>query len=491
MPHRLSKSRYTAGLQCHRQLWWKVHEPRAPELTPDPALKARFDMGNRVGERARQEFPGATLIDLDFRRPDRAVASTRKALARGDTAILEASFKEDNIFVAVDALTKEGDAWVITEVKASTSVKSQYVPDAAVQAHVVEKAGLPVARVELMHLNNQHRHPDHGPLFTRADISDEVAALRGDIAAEARAQLTMLAGPLPHVQPGEHCTSPYECPFLARCVPPAPDHSINHLYRLGATKRRELLDEGIETIDQVPGTFPLSHIQRRQCAAVHSGDIVVEPGLDRELAAYRHPIAMLDFETINPALPVWNGCSPFGKVPVQFSVHVIDEAGGVTHHAYLAEGQGDPRPGVAEALVHALDGADTILGWNASFEKQCMAILAEAAPEHVSALNEARSKVRDLLPVVRNHLYHPDFCGSFSIKSVVPALLPELAYDDLDVADGETAASHLEMLLCRPEDLPAGTPNELRRQLEAYCKRDTAVMVELLRFLQQAADRID
>ncbi|MGB8222544.1 MAG: hypothetical protein WCF10_08145, partial [Polyangiales bacterium] len=219
-PLRLSKSRFTAGLQCHRQLWWKVHEPKAPELQPDPGLRAIFDMGNRVGERARQEFPGATLIELDYRRLRQAVDATRRAIAAGDTVILEASFLEDRIFVGVDALSKEGDGWVVTEVKATASVKPQHIPDAAIQAQVVERAGLPIARVELMHLNNQHRHPDQGPLFIRADITAEVAALRATTPDEARAQLRMLEGALPEVAPGPHCTAPYECPFLARCNPP-------------------------------------------------------------------------------------------------------------------------------------------------------------------------------------------------------------------------------------------------------------------------------
>ena len=237
-PKRLSKSRFTAGLQCPRQLWWKVHEPRAPELRPGAGLEAIFDMGNRVGERARAEFPNATLIDLDYRRLQAAVDATRKAIAEGAPVILEASFLEDRIFVAVDALSKEGDGWVVTEVKATTKVKPQHIPDAAVQAHVVERAGLPVTRVELMHLNRAHRHPDQGPLFIRADITDAVAELRAGIADEARTQLRMLEGPLPDVAPGPHCTSPYECPFLARCNAPLPDHTIEDLHRIGAKQAR-------------------------------------------------------------------------------------------------------------------------------------------------------------------------------------------------------------------------------------------------------------
>ena len=486
-PKRLSKSRFTAGLQCPRQLWWKVHEPRAPELRPDAGLEAIFDMGNRVGERARAEFPNATLIDLDYRRLQAAVDATRKAIAEGAPVILEASFLEDRIFVALDALSKEGDGWVVTEVKATTKVKPQHIPDAAVQAHVVERAGLPVARVELMHLNRAHRHPDQGPLFIRADITDAVAGLRAGIADEARTQLRMLEGPLPDVAPGPHCTSPYECPFLARCNAPLPDHTIEDLHRIGAKQLGELRDEGIETVGQIPSDFPLNGIQTRHRAAVLRNEMVVEPGLHSALARYRYPIAMLDFETIAPALPEWDGCSPFGKVPVQFSVHMLSEDGEVSHRAYLADGEGDPRPGVAEALVAALDDAATVLAWNAPFEKKCLGILAEASPEHAAALLDARDKAQDLLPVVRNHLYHPEFRGSFSIKNVVPALLPAMAYDELEVSDGQVASSLLEKALCRPEELPAERRAGLRGQLAAYCQHDTAVMVELYRFLREVA----
>ncbi|MBT8452350.1 MAG: DUF2779 domain-containing protein [Deltaproteobacteria bacterium] len=481
--YRLSKSRFTAGLQCHRQLWWKVHEPRAPELRPDAALQAVFDMGNRVGARAREEFPNAVLIDFDYRRPLDSVKPTRQAIDAGASVILEASFFEDDIFVAVDALSKEGEGWVITEVKATTRVKPQHIPDAAVQAHVVEKAGLPVVRVELMHLNREHRHPDKGPLFIRADISADVAAFRSDIAGEARAQMQMLAGELPDVEPGAHCTSPYECPFLDRCAAPAPDHGVDELNGIRAKKLDQLREAGIETVDQIPSDFPLEPLWARHRAAVLQEQLIVEPGLHEVLADFRYPIAMLDFETVGAALPVWDGCSPFGSVPVQFSVHTLHEDGAVSHSAYLADGPGDPRRGVAAALVSALEGAQTILAWHASVEKRCLSQLAEACPEHAPALREALGKVDDLLVVFKNHLYHPDFHGSFSIKNVVPALLPDMAYDDLDVSDGQLASALLEQLLCRPEELPEAQKPPLQTQLTAYSTHDTAVMVELFKLL--------
>lgn len=493
MTSHLSKSRFLAGLQCHRQLYWRVREPRALELTPDTKLQAIFDMGNRVGERARAEFPGAVLIERDPRNIAAAIEATKQALAVGAPVIFEASFLEDGVFVAVDILSKLDDGYVLTEVKATASAKAQHTPDAAIQAHVVERAGLPVVRVEIMHLNTEHRHPDEGPLFARTDVTEAVAALRPGIAKEIEAQRKMLLGPLPDVAPGDHCASPHPCPFLDRCHVPLPDHSIEDLNGLRDKLRDALRDAGIETVDEIPSDFPLKPLHARQRRAVQSNELVVEEGLREALMGYAFPIAMLDFETVAPALPVWSGCSPFGQVPVQFSVHIVHQDGTIAHRGYLAEAGGDsrpdPRPHVAAALAEALRDAVTILAWHASVEKRCLETLAQASPEHAPALREARDKVHDLLPVVRNHLYHPDFRGSFSIKAVAPALLSGLSYAELEVADGQTASSQLERLLCRPEELTADERTGLRQQLEAYCKRDTEVMVGLFQVLLDAGGR--
>lgn len=483
MTYHLSKSRFLAGWQCHLQLYWRVHEPRAAELEPPPDLQAVFDMGQRVGKRARAEFPGAALIEVDHRHVGQAVAATRRALAEGATAILEASFLEDHVFVAVDALTKERGAFVLTEVKANLRPKPHHLPDAAIQAHVVERAGLPVGRVEIMHLNREHRHPNDGPLFARTDVTAEVAELRPRIETEIEAQLHMLKGPPPQIEPGDHCLSPHLCPFHERCHVPLPDHAIEELNGIRERQLEALRDAGIETIHEIPSDFPLKPLHDRHRTAVQNDDIVVEPGLHEALESYAFPIAMLDFETIAPALPVWEGCRPFQLVPVQFSVHTMHEDGTVTHRGYLAPSITDPRPAVAAELAEALRDSETILAWNASFERRCLDTLAEASPPHAEALRRARDKVHDLLPVVRAHLYHPDFRGSFSIKVVAAALLPHLSYDGLEVRDGQAASFMLERLLCRPHELGQDDCDRLRQALETYCTRDTEVMVALFRLL--------
>jgi len=171
---RLSKSRFTSGVQCHRQLWWKVHEPEAAEAEVDPGQQALFDRGSEVGELAQSYVPGGLLIDFPYRQYEKKVAATRKAIDDGKRVIYEASFNEDSVFVAVDILERVRSGWALVEVKSTTKVKPQHIPDLAVQAHVLGRAGLDVRRMELMHLNRECRYPNLTNLFTRADVTADV-----------------------------------------------------------------------------------------------------------------------------------------------------------------------------------------------------------------------------------------------------------------------------------------------------------------------------
>ena len=475
----LSKSRYTNGLQCHKRLWLEVHEPDAPELEVDPKTQAVFDQGRRVGERACDEFAAGQLIESHPGELSNGLADTRDAIASGANVIFEASFKADDIFVAVDVLSRGTDGWGISEVKSTAEVKSKHLPDVAVQVHVLEKSGLSVSRAEVMHLNREHRHPTTNSLFVRSDVTERISDLKLEVPSHIEAQLNMLAGPQPHVEPGDHCTSPHECPFIDRCCDAPPDHRITELYRLSAKKKAALGEEGVETIDNIPSDFPLTTIQSRHRSAVRSGKIIVEPAIAEELAKIEYPITMLDFETVGAALPVWDGTKPFEAVPVQYSAHVLDTSGAVRHECYLASSEKDPRPGVAQHLAAKVPEYGTVLAWNASFEKRCLDTLATNVPALASRLASIRDRIIDLLPIVRNNVYHPAFHGSFSIKTVAPALVPAMSYESLSVSDGETASSMLEMLLTRPQEIHPSEHDAVRDQLLAYCNHDTAVMVEL------------
>ena len=210
MSHRLSKSRYTAGVQCHKLLWWKVHEPNAVELQPDKVLQDRFDQGAQVGALARDRFPGGVLIDLPHHAVEQRVKLTRKLIDEGAPAIFEASFLADNTFVAVDVLTPQDRGFHLTEVKSSSSQKEQHLPDAAVQVHVLQESGVRITGVDVMHLNRECHFPDLDNLFQRTDVTAAVQPVLGKMGWEIDAQLEMLAGRRPSgLSSPSSNTSPY------------------------------------------------------------------------------------------------------------------------------------------------------------------------------------------------------------------------------------------------------------------------------------------
>ncbi|HET7025913.1 MAG TPA: DUF2779 domain-containing protein [Gemmatimonadales bacterium] len=487
-PITLSKSRYTAGLQCHKQLWWKVHEPNAPELTPDANQQAIFDQGTRVGEVARTYVPGGVLIEGTRFEKAQKLAKTREALAGNAPVIYEAAFESGHVFSAVDILERTADGFCLTEVKSTTEVKEHHVPDVAIQRWVLEGAGFPVTTTRVMHLDRECRAPDLSNLFATATVDAQVASVLPTIAPEVEAQLRMLGGPLPTVEIGDHCDEPYECPFKARCWPTLPPHHISTLSRISTKKRSALTALGVETIDRIPDNFDLTEIQARQRRVVIAGEAEISPALKKELLPFDvRRIAFLDFETVAPAIPVWDGCRPYDAVPAQFSCDVQDGTAPLRHFEWMATGPGDPRPEMARRVVEACRDTDIVVAFNAGFEKRCLQLLAEAAPASADELNGIVVRLKDLADPVRKGMYHPEFYGGYGLKVVVAALVPELAYADLEVAEGATASNLLMRLMFNE---PALTPDEARTttsQLREYCGRDTQVMVKLLDTLRSLA----
>jgi hypothetical protein len=265
-----------------------------------------------------------------------------------------------------------------------------------------------------------------------------------------------------------------------------PPYHISTLY-YGAVKARKLEAEGYVSLRDVPASVPLNPVQARQVEAVRVGHPIVEPSLGPALDKLEWPIAFLDFETISPAIPVWSGCRPYDRVPVQFSCHVEREGALTEHYEWLAEGSGDPRPEMARRLVRACAGARTVVAYNAAFERDCLRTLAAGAPEHKEALAEIESKLFDALPLVRENVYHPDFAGSFGLKSVYPALAEENEYESLTIADGELASIRLSQLLLEPETLTEAERTEIRAGLLLYCAQDTRALSRVVARLREMA----
>jgi predicted RecB family nuclease len=485
MLEQLSKSRFVAGTQCHRLLWWKVHDKDAVELQPDKVLKDRFDQGTQVTTIARTRFPGGKLVDLPHYAYDERVKRTQQLLDDGAPFIYEASFVADNTYVAVDVLARENSAFKLIEVKSSSSQKDEHVLDAAIQVHVLKKSGVDVRSAEIMHLNKEFRHPEGGDLFARSDVTESAFGLLHTVPGEITAQLKMLAGPLPDAPIGINCYEPRECPFHARCWPQDKDH-IMKLYNVGPKRGCDYMTTGVHSIGDISPKQKLPNAAKRQIRAMKENRLVVEPGLEKALEPFSGRLGFLDFETISRAVPVWPGMYPWEQAAAQFSYHEARPDGTYSHAEYLAEGPEDARPKLARAMIDATAGAERIVMYT-SFEKTQIRSLQKHVPALEAELKQLESKLIDLHPVMRDYVYHPDFHGSFSLKYILTPMVPELTYSDLVIVDGLVASVEIARLLFVAGKIAPEEHARVRKDLLNYCERDTWAMVKLLEKLRELA----
>ena len=480
--HGLSKSRILAHRQCPRRLWLQVHRP---ELWPQEA-SAWMAAGTQAGEVARDLFPGGVLIEPgDLRQ---ALAETVTRLSEPPRPLFEATVQADGVLVRADLLLPAASGWRMAEVKSSTSVKDYHYHDVAVQAWVVRQAEVPVTRVEVAHIDSGFVYPgsgDYRGLFRHVDVTEVMSDLEPEVPgwiAEARATLQ---GEDPRTPPGKHCHDPFDCPFLEVCAPaPGPAVFPPETLPYGGTVARALRAEGYSDLRDVPPGRLTQPRHVRVWQVTRDNTPFLDPEAGRQIAALGWPRYFLDFETIQFAVPIWAGTRPYQQIPFQWSCHVEGVSGGLSHHAFLAEGTGDPRLEFVQTLLAVLGTRGPILVYHAGFERTRMAELADAFPEHAQALRAAMERLFDLLPVARAHYYHPEMRGSWSIKAVLPTIAPDLAYSDLEVADGGMAQEAFAELLT--PDTPDTRRTQLREALLRYCERDTLAMVRLAHFFEGA-----
>ena len=485
----LSKTRFLAGLQCHKRLYFECFHPELAD-TFDAGRQAILDAGTRVGELARDLYHGGFLIAEDHLHHNEAVSSTEEALTDPSTqAIYEAAFLYDNIRIRADILKRAvNDMFDLIEVKSGTSVKPEHIPDVAVQLYVLQGCGIPVGRVCLCHLNKEYVYQggsyNLSQLFSVEDITDKAQQLQPDVPMlleEMRLPLWGLEPP--DIKPRRQCLKPYQCEFYGHCHIDEPEYHISQLPRAREDLLLALEDASIEDIRDIPEGFPgLNATQKRVRDCVVSNRVYLDPALPKALGQLEYPIHFLDFETFNPALPLYVGTRPYQVIPFQWADHTITEDGGLGHQEFLYDGFDDPREPFAMSLLETLGKNGSIVVYS-GFEATRIRELAENLP-HLSQdlLGLLEGRIVDLLALIRKHCYHQEFHGSFSIKSVLPALVPDLDYSDLEVSDGMQAeAAYTDMIR---QETPADRRKQLRESLLAYCMRDTEAEVRLFEALR-------
>jgi len=486
---RISKSKFMAGRQCLKRLYFQVHQPELA-VESDDASEAVIEQGRDVGLLARQMFPGGVEVRSE-RGLDQAIRATREIIGNRDLpAIFEGTFEHNGVLVRVDILDRRTDGrWRLIEVKSTTDVKDHHLEDVAIQHRVVTRSGIDLAASCVAHVSRDYVY-EGGPIdasrfFRIRNLTRQVERLQAELTVQLRSEFRVLAMPkAPNIPAGRQCSNPFTCEFFEHCNPPIPEDHILRLPRIHASTVAKLVALGVQSIHDIPEHYPLTGRLRRACASVQTGEPWFSTELRDELKGLKYPLHYMDFETISPCIPRFPGMNPYDHIPFQWSVHVQPEPKAAPEHfEFLANDTNDPRPAFISTLCDAVGDCGSIVAYNAGFESQRLSDLAAWLPKFSKSIQRIQRRLWDLLPVIRSHVYHPEFCGSYSLKSVVPALVPMMSYEGMEVEDGKMAGLVWETLV-------RGEMDETDRQritmaLLNYCCQDTLGMVRLVDILNR------
>ena len=496
--HSLSKSKYTSFCQCAKQLWLNAYHPDL--ATFDEMTQARFEAGTEVGGLAKGflgPYEEATVLkpdgNLDY---EAMIARTQKLIESKAENIAEAAFSWQGNYCAVDTLHHTDGGYAIYEVKSSTASADgsgdtpaelkAYAQDIAYQRYVLTQCGIKVTGTYLVRLNRDYvrgEELDITQLFCTTDLAalveEHQPLVPGNI---EKAMQTLAMDQEPDIKLGRHCKNPNECAFKAYCMREVPTPSVFDLYRIQFAKAAENYYNGIATLEEAR-SIKLTDLQQQQVECTLAGKDHIDKGAIRSfLSGIRYPLYFLDFETQQMVVPEYVGTRPYQQIPFQYSLHYIEREGGeLKHKEFLGVSGEDPRRALAERLVADIPMGACTTAYNMTFECTRLKELAADFPDLAEHLLDIRDSIVDfLVPFQKGHYYRPAMGGSFSIKSVLPALFPDdpsLDYHNLEgnVHNGSEAMNiYPQIQFMSPEE-----QESTRKALLEYCKLDTYAMVKV------------
>lgn len=472
----VNKERFLTTSCCPTAGWYFSHTPPAKLSRHDHFL---MEQGLEVHKKAQALFPQGILVGGN----DLSSGEQTERLIRDPSkqVLFEPTFLIYEGVARADILKRERAGWRIYEVKSSVNDRPEYLDDLAYTVMIARQSGLTVVGCSLLLLSPDYRlGVPIRHLFREVELTTDALERAKEFWARYDAVLHVLQRS--HRPPPELRWECRNCPYFSACIGKDLRNSIFDLPRLSHTRFCQLRDLDIQTIDQIPEDFRLTHAQQNVRKAVKDG----KPHLDREVLAealeqVRFPLGFLDFETVSTALPLYPDLAPFARLPFQYSLHQVGGEGEIlSHHEFFADPRKDCRRELAEHLVHHGDFPGSILCYG-DFERQVIEELKESFPDLGQALEGLMDRLLDLCGMLRQTYYHPGFQGSYSIKKVLPALVPELSYEDMEVGNGGDAmAVFAEMAMGR---LDRRQELAYRDHLLEYCKLDTLAMVEIWRRL--------
>ncbi|MEE1053555.1 MAG: DUF2779 domain-containing protein [Acutalibacteraceae bacterium] len=494
-----SKSKYCLAWQCPKLLWLSKYKP---ELKPyDPSLQARFDEGNVIGDLAMGllgDFKEVTCYKTDGKLDlNKMKELTEQYINDGVENICEASFDWNGLYCAVDILHKTDNGYAIYEVKSSTHASRVYAADIAYQKYVLEHCGVNITDTYLICINSDYVLGDeldiHG-LFKIIDMSAEVNdELQNVPALIKKSEQIYASKEEPVIDIGEHCRNPYDCAFWNYCTRNLTKPNVFDLYRIQFKSALKYYYDGkVSYQDLMYNTNIKSERWLNQMSHELSPRpaYIYKDGIRDFLDTLSFPLYFLDFETMQPVLPEFKGTKPYAQIPFQYSLHYIEYDGGeLKHKEFLAESGVDPRRAIAESLCENIPKNVCVTAYNKAFECTRLQELADTFPDLADHLINIKNNIKDLLvPFQSGYYYNRAMGGSFSIKSVLPALFPNdpaLDYHNLEgVHNGGEAMTVFPLI----KDMPPEEAEQTRRNLLKYCELDTFAMVKVWEKLKEAVD---
>lgn len=493
-----SKTKYCGLWQCPKIAWMRKYRPEERKI--DEATLRRMRQGDEVGDLAMGlfgDYVEVTAYDDERLDLGRMIDATAEAMTKGIPVICEASFSYEGLYCAVDILRREGDGWAIYEVKSGThEEKPVYRADIAYQKHVLGLCGVNVTGTYLICLDRDYvlaGDLDLERLFKVVDVSDELveeeAAVQANIELAAR---ILSSADEPDIDLSESCRDPYDCAYWGYCARRLPEPSVFDLYRMPFKKKVAYHRRGMDSFAELacdPGIMNEKQLRQIEHGLADLPDYVDADNLADFLSQLSYPLYFLDFETMQPAIPRYDGTRPYDQIPFQYSLHFIENEGGeLEHREFLGEPEHDPRRALAERLCDDIPLGACVTAYNKLFECTRLRELAEAFPDLAEHLLDIRDNIVDLLvPFQSGWYYNRAMGGSFSIKSVLPALFPDdpaLDYANLEgIHNGGDAMTEFPAMAAMDADERAAT----KRSLLEYCKLDTYAMVKVWERLREAA----
>lgn len=489
----ISKSDYLLFLRHPAWLWLKKYD-KSKLLEPDASLQARFDEGTLFEYYAEKLFPNAVKLgyktdgEFDGSKYRSLPQATKAEIAKGTKVIFQGRLEADNLTLIFDVLERVGDnSFDLYEIKSSTSAKPEHIPDLAFQTIVLEKSGLKIRNLYVLHVNNEYvRNGDIDPKQLAAekkDVTQKVREIIDETLVNIDEAFTVLSkNKMPDISP-RYLKSGSMGDWLEvfkGIKGDLPEYSIYNLCSLSARKAGELEDLGIEVMNDIPDDFELSVRQLEQVTAIKKGRIVNKEGVQEFLSKLEYPLHFFDYETFSGVIPAFDGLSPYQQVPFQYSLHILDALGGeIRHKEYLHTENSDPTLSLVKQMSEDFEKTGTIIVWHESFEKGRNDELSVMHPGYKVFLNNINERIMDLkIPFSTGLFVDKDFFGSASLKDVAPVLVREPSYSDLEVSNGLTAQNLWMETILGEENID--TRDEIIEDLRKYCTLDTFIMIKIL-----------